>query len=81
MEENGNLPGADFTPCTLDESFVKESISDVIKDKTIELNENLQAENPIETTEIGKQHNLDIDITKLEEVIKEYKKNIDLGCN
>lgn len=75
MEENGNLPGPDITPCMQGESSVRESISNEIKDETIELYENLQAEE----TEIGKQHNLDIDITKLKEVIKEYMKNDDSG--
>lgn len=79
MEENRNLPGQDITPCMQGESCVRESISDEIKDETSELYENIQAENSIEETEIGKQHNLDIDITKLEEVIKEYMNNDDSG--
>lgn len=79
LEENWNLPGPDITPCIQGESSVRETISNEIKDKTIELYENLQAENSIEETEIGKQHNLDIDITALEEVIKEYMKNDDSG--
>lgn len=79
MEENRNLPGPGITPYMQGESSVRESISDEIKDETSELCENIQAENSIEETEIGKQHNLDIDITKLEEVIKEYMKNDDSG--
>lgn len=79
MEENRNLPGPDITPCMQGESSVRESISDEIKDETSELYENIQAENSIEETEIGKHHNLDIDITKLEEVIKGYMKNDDSG--
>eukprot|EP00105_Crassostrea_gigas_P000907 XP_011412871.1 PREDICTED: receptor-type tyrosine-protein phosphatase C-like [Crassostrea gigas] len=79
LEENRNLPGQDITPCMQGESCVRESISDEIKDETSELYENIQAENSIEETEIGKQHNLDIDITKLEEVIKEYMNNDDSG--
>lgn len=79
MGENGNLPSPDITPCMQGESSVRESISNEIKDETIDLYKNLQAENSIEETEIGKQHNLDIDITKLEEVIKGYMKNDDSG--
>lgn len=79
MEENGNLPSPDITPCMQSESSVRESINNEIKDETIELYENLQAENSIEETEIGTQHNLDIDITKIEEVIKGYMKNDDSG--
>lgn len=79
LEENRNLPGPDITPSIQGESSVRESISNETKDETIELDENIQAENSIEETEIGKQHNLDIDITKLKEVIKEYMKNDDSG--
>lgn len=79
MVENRHLPGPYIIPCTQGQSSVKESISDVLKDETIELNKSLPAENPREETEKGEQHNLDIDIAKLEEVIKEYMKNNDSG--
>ncbi|XP_065945289.1 receptor-type tyrosine-protein phosphatase epsilon [Magallana gigas] len=79
LEENMYLPGPDITLCLQDDTFVKASISRAIKDETIELNGNLHADNPIEETEIGDKHNLDIDITKVEEVIKEYMKNDDSG--
>lgn len=75
FEENRNLPGADVTQC---ESSVKASINDVIKYENIELNEK-HAENPREEPWIKEQCILDIDITKLEEVIKEYMKNDDFG--
>lgn len=75
LEENRNLPGADVTQC---ESSVKASINDVIKYENIELNEK-HAENPKEEPWIKEQCILDIDITKLEEVIKEYMKNDDFG--
>lgn len=78
LEENRNLPGADVTPCTQCESSVKASINDVIKYENIELNEK-HAENPREEPWIKEQCILDIDITKLEEVIKEYMKNDDFG--
>lgn len=77
--ENRHLPGPYIIPCTQGQSSVKESISDVLKDETIELNKSLPAENPREETEKGEQHNLDIHIAKLEEVIKEYMKNNDSG--
>lgn len=73
MVENRHLPGPYIIPCTQGQSSVKESISDVLKDETIKLNKSLPAENPRE------QHNLDIDIAKLEEVIKEYIKHNDSG--
>lgn len=79
LEENMYLPGPDITLCLQNDTFVKASISRAIKDETIELNGNLHADNPIEETEIGDKHNLDIDITKVEEVIKEYMKNDDSG--
>lgn len=79
LEEDMYLPGPDITLCLQDDTFVKASISKAIKDETIELNGNLHADNPIEETEIGDKHNLDIDITKVEEVIKEYMKNDDSG--
>lgn len=79
LEENMYLPGPDITLCLQDDTFVKASISKAIKDETTELNGNLHAENPIEETEIGDKHNLVIDITKVEEVIKEYMKNDDSG--
>lgn len=78
LEENRNLPGADVTPCTQCESSVQASISDVIKYENIELNEK-HAENPKEEPWIKEQCILDINITKLEEVIKEYMKNDDIG--
>lgn len=78
LEENRNLPGADVTPCTQCESSVKASTSDVIKYENIELNEK-HAETPKEEPRKKEQCILDIDITKLEEVIKEYMKNDDFG--
>nr|XP_034320794.1 receptor-type tyrosine-protein phosphatase epsilon-like [Crassostrea gigas] len=79
LEENMYLPGPDITLCLQGDTFVKASISNAIKDETIELNGNLHAENPIEETEIGDKNNLDIDITKVEEVIKKYMTNDDSG--
>lgn len=79
LEENMYLPGPDITLCLQGDTFVKASISNAIKDETIELNGNLHAENRIEETEIGDKNNLDIDITKVEEVIKKYMTNDDSG--
>lgn len=79
LEENMYLPGPDITLYQQGDTFVKASISNAIKDETNELNGNLHAENPIAETEIGDKHNLDNDITKVEEVIKENMKNDDSG--